>query len=346
MHVTRAQLTRWAASAALLAGIGLTGAAGPGARADIGGGGGFWIATHIELTGSVYSGGGSPYYPSGWSPPKCWLELNTGYGVGAAYTPDGFAAYMAQVYAFYDNALQPDIKNAFEQLYYYGHGVDAGVGLTNPPYNEGLGGGKWYAIACTPDAGYGDYVAVQSAMGVANQYEEWFWLADGASAGAPVMDPNLLAEYAAANTLVAPGWPNFSPRLNAMQTVNLATLITNGAGANGFHSYAATATLPATGQSSTVYATPRSVTFSSSGPTSPSSVTCYFNGDGSLRSGCRFTFLKSTSASYTVYESSMWNVTWGGDPITGEPGWTRQIGPVRSQYNPVRVQEIQTVVGQ
>jgi hypothetical protein len=347
VHVTRAQLTRWAASAALLAGIGLTGAAGPGARADAGGGGGFWIATHIELTGSVWSGGGSPYPPSGWTPPKCWLELNSGYGVDPAYTPDGFAAYMAQVYAFYDNALQPDIKNAFEQLYYYGHGVDAGVGLTRPPYNEGLGGGKWYAIACTPDAGYGDYVAVQSAMGVANQYEEWFWLADGAPpAGVPVMDPNLLAEYAAANTRVTPGWPNFSPRLNAMQTVNLATLITNGAGANGFHSYTAKATLPATGQSSTVYATPTSVTFTSSGPISPSSVTCYFNADGSLKSGCKLTFLKSTTTGYTIRESSMWTVAWGGDPVTGEPGWTRQIGPVVQTYNPVRVQEIQTVVGQ
>lgn len=347
MHVMKAQLTRWAACAALLAGLGLAAASGTGAQADAGGGGGFWIATHIELTGSVYSGGGSPYAPSGWTPPKCWLELNSGYGVSPAYTPDGFAAYMAQVYAFYDNALEPGIKNAFEQLYYYGHGVDGSVGLTNPPYNEGLGGGKWYAIACTPDAGYGDYVAVQSAMGVANQYEEWFWLADGAPPrGVPVMDPNLLAEYAAANTKVTPGWPNFSPRLNAMQTVNLATLITNGAGANGFRKYTATATLPATGQSSTVYATPASVTFTSSGPMSPSSVTCTFNGNGTFKSPCRLTFLKSTSTGYTIRESSMWNVTWGGDPVTGEPGWTRQIGPVVKTYNPVMVQEIQTVVGQ
>lgn len=334
-------MSRWAASAALLAGLGLTGAAGPGARADVGGSGGFWIATHIELSGDVYQGGGSPYAPSDWTPPKCWLELNS------AYTPDAFAVYMAQIYAFYDNVQEPAIKQAFYALYHDGKGVDPSVGLTNPPYNEGLTGGKWYAIACTPDAGYGDYVAVQAAMGVANQYEEWFWLADGAPpAGVPVMDPNLLAEYAAANTQVTPGWPNFSPRLDAMQTVNLATLISNGAGANGFRTYTATATLPSTGQSSTVYATPASVTFTSDGPTSPSSVTCGFNGDGSLRTPCRLTFLKSTSGGYTITESSMWNVTWNGDPVTGEPGWTRQIGPVVQMYNPVRVQEIQTIVGQ
>ena len=102
-----------------------------------------------------------------------------------------------------------------------------------------------------------------------------------------------------------------------MQTVNLATLISNRAGANGYRRYTANASI-STGQSSTVYATPSSVTFTSSGPTSPPSVTCRFNADGSLRSGCALTFLKSTKSGYTVTESSMWNVTWGGDPVTGE----------------------------
>jgi hypothetical protein len=335
-----ARTTRWVATAALLVGLGLTAGAGSGAQADTGGSGGFWIATHIALSGDVYQGGGSPYAPTGWTPPKCWLELNS------ASTPDAFAVYMAQLYAFYDNAQEPAIKQAFYALYHDGKGVDAAVGLTKTPYNETVSGGKWYAIACTPDAGYGDYVAVQSSLGVANQYEEWFWLTDGAPPpGVPVMDPNLLAEYAAANTRVTPGWPNFSPRLNAMQTVNLPTLITNGAGANGYRRYAATATLPATGQSSTVYATPKSITFTSTGPTSPSSVTCTFNSNGSLKSGCQLTFLKSTAAGYTVRESSMWNVTWNGDPVTGEPGWTRQIGPVTQADAPVLVQEIQTIVG-
>lgn len=346
MHVTKARTTRWVAATALVLGLGLSAGSGSGARADTGGAGGFWIATHIALSGDVYQGGGSPYSPSGWTPPKCWLELNSGYGVDPAYTPDGFALYMAQVYAFYDHAQETAIKDAFYALYHDGKGVDGAVGLTRPPYNEGVGGGKWYAIACTPDAGYGDYVALQSSLGVANQYEEWFWLTDGAPPrGVAVMDPELLAEYAAANTRVTPGWPNFSPRLNAMQTVNLPTLITNGAGANGFRRYTATATLPATGQSSTVYATPASVTFTSSGPISPSSVTCHFNADGSLQSGCRFTFLKSTASGYTVRESSMWNVTWSGDPVTGERGWTRQIGPVTLTDAPVLVQEIQTIVG-
>lgn len=347
MHVVKARTTRWMASVALLAGLGLTGGAGSGAHADAGGSGGFWIATHIELSGSVWQGG-SPYTPDGWTPPKCWLELNTDNGGGPAYTPDAFAHYMAALYAFYDNAQEPAIKTAFENLYSKGIGVDAAVGLTNPPYNENVGGGKWYAIACVADAGLGDYEAAQASMGVANQYEEWFWLKDGApSPGLPVVDPNLLAEYAAANTKVLPGWPTFSPPLNKTQTVNLSTLISNAANANGFTAYEAKATLAATGQSSIVYAHPESVTFTSSGPMSPPSVTCRFDANGKLQSDCKLTFLKSTASGYTMFETSMWSVTWDGDPVTGEPGWTKQIGPVTTpQFAPVIVQEIQSVVGQ
>ncbi|HEU5429920.1 MAG TPA: hypothetical protein VFU74_23775 [Actinocrinis sp.] len=342
----RARTSRWVAAAALLAGIALTTGTATNAQADGGGPGGFWIATHVELSGSVWQGGGSPYAPVGWTPPKCWLELNSGYGVDPAYTPDGFAAYMAQVYAFYLHAQEDSIRNAFYAIYHEGQGVDAAVGLTNPPYNQGVGGGKWYAIACTPDAGYGDYAAVQASLGVANQYEEWFWLRDGAPpAGVPVIDPELLAEYAAANTKVTPGWPNFSPALNAVQTVNLPTLITNAAGTNGFKEYIAVATLPGI-LSSKVRADPESVTFTSSGPMSPSSVTCTFDAAGNMQP-CQLTFLKSTppDTSYTITESSMWKVTWDGDPGAGEPGWTRQIGPVVLPAVPVTVQEIQSIVG-
>lgn len=346
MHVTRTRLTRWVASATLLAGLGLAaGGAGAGAQADTGGGS-FLIYTQIALSGDVYSDGSSPNAPSGWTPPKCWLQLNSGFGVDPASTPDEFAAYMGQVYAFLHHAQEDALQQAIYQLYYKGIGVDPGVGLTSAPYNEALGNsGAWYGMACSLDSGYGDYVALAAEMGANNPDENWFWLPNGTPpAGVPVMDPNLLAEYAAANTRVTPGWPNFSPRLTAMQTVNLATLITNGAGQNGFRRYTATASIP-TGQSSTVHATPSRVTFTSSGPTSPRSVTCYFNANGSLRSGCQLTFLKSTSSGYTVTESSMWNVTWGGDPVTGEPGWTRQIGPVTIVSGPVLVQEIQTIVG-
>lgn len=346
MHVVRARTSRWVASVALLAGIGLTTGTATNAQADAGGPG-FSIATHVELSGSVWQGGGSPYAPVGWTPPKCWLELNSGEGVDPAYTPDGFAHYMAVLYATYDNRQESDLKTAFQNLYQKGIGVDAAVGLTNPPYNENVGGGKWYAIACTPDAGYGDYVAVQSSLGVANQYEEWFWLKDGAPpAGVPVMNHELLAEYAAANTKVTPGWPNFSPALNAVQTVNLPTLITNQPRANGFKEYIAVATLPGTGLSSQVHADPESVTFTSSGPMSPSSVTCTFDAAGNLQP-CQLTFLKSTppGTSYTITESSMWKVTWDGDPGAGEAGWTRQIGPVVLPAVPVTVQEIQSIVG-
>lgn len=347
MHVMRARTSRWVASVALLAGVGLTTGTATNAQADAGGSGGFWIATHVALSGSVWQGGGSPYAPVGWTPPKCWLELNSGEGVDPAYTPDGFAHYMAILYAFYDNAQEPGIKTAFQNIYEKGTGVDAAVGLTKLPYNENVGGGKWYAIACTPDAGYGDYAAVQASLGVNNQYEEWFWLKDGAPpAGVPVMNRELLAEYAAANTKVTPGWPDFSPPLGRVQTVNLATLITNKAGSNGFGQYDATASLPGTDLASTVHANPESVTFTSSGPMSPSSVTCNFDRAGNMQP-CQLTFLKSTppDTSYTITESSMWSVTWDGDRATGEPGWTRQIGPVVLRSGPVTVQEIQSIVG-
>ena len=344
MHVTKARMTRWVASAALLAGLALTGGAGSGAQADTSGGNGFLIYAQIALSGDVYSDGSSPNAPVGWTPPKCWLQLNSGFGVDPASTPDEFATYMAQVYAFLLHAQEDALQKAIYQLYYKGQGVDPGVGLTNPPYNQGLSNGAWYGMACSPTSGYGDYVALAQAMGVANPDENWFWLTNGAPPGVPVMDRNLLAEYAAANTKVTPGWPDFSPKLGDTQTVNLATLITNKRGANGFRVYTATASLP-NGLSSTVHATPTSLTFTSTGPISPSSVTCYFNADGSLHDGCQLTFLKSTTTGYTITESSMWNVTWGGDPVTGEPGWTHTIGPVIKTYNPVLVQEIQTIVG-
>jgi hypothetical protein len=340
----KARATRWVAAAALLTGLGL--AAGSSAQADTTGTAGYSIFTQIALTGDVYQGG-SPNAPAGWVPPKCWLELNSGFGVSPAYTPDGFAQYMSQLYALYHHTGEDAYTVATEQIYYSGVGADPIVGLSKPPYNQGVAGGKWYQIACSLDATYGDYLAFKASLGITNDYEEWVWLTDGPPpAGIPVADPNLLAEYAAANTKVAPGWPTFSPALTATQTVNLATLVTNAAGANGFRQYSATATLAATGQSSTVYATPDSVTFTSDGPISPSSVTCTFNADGSLKDGCQFTFLKSTTTGYTMTESTTWNVTWGGDPVTGEPGWTRQIGPFTQTFGPVMVQEIQTIVGQ
>lgn len=343
VRMTRTRTTRWVAAAALIGGISLV--AGSGAQADTTGNRGLLIYTQIALSGDVYQGG-SPTPPIGWTPPKCWLELNSGFGVDPAYTPDGFGLYMAQVYALYHHTGEQDYQYNTEQIYEKGIGADPIVGLKNPPYNRGLTNGKWYEIACSLDSTFGDYEAFKASLGTSNDYEEWFWLTDGAPPpGVPVVDPNLLAEYAAANAKVSPLWPTFSPALGTPQTVNLATQITNQPGANGFRKYTATATLPTTGQSSTVYATPDSVTFTSDGPMTPSSVTCKFDASGQLAAGCQLTFLKSTTTGYTITESTIWNVTWNGDPVTGEPGWTRQIGPFTQQYNPVMVQEIQTVVG-
>jgi hypothetical protein len=335
--------TRWLAAAVLLGGLGLV--AGSGAQADTTGSNGETIFTQIVLTGAARTGG-TPNVPVGWVPPKCWLEPNSGFGVDPAYTPDGFARYMAQLNALFHHTDETDLQYQTNQIYYHGVGADPIVGLSRPPYNEGLSGGKWYEIACAWDATFGDYEAFKASLGTTNDYEEWFWFRDAAPPrNVPIADPNLLAEYAAANTKVDPGWPNFNPALNTMQTVNLATQVTNPAGANGFRRYTATATLQTTGLSSTVYATPDTLTLTSSGPISPSTVTCKFNKNGSLQKGCNFTFLKSTATGYVLTETTTWNVTWGGDPVTGEPGWTHRIGPFTANFPNVRVQEIQTVVG-
>jgi hypothetical protein len=342
MHAMRGarRRTRWLAVAALLGGLGL--AAGSNAEADTAGSNGETIFTHIALSGDVYRGG-SPSIPANYPLPICWLEPNVGFDGNEAYTPDAFGAYMGQLIALYHHTGDGDLQLEVEQIYEDGIGADPVVGWRSKPYNQGQTNGMWYEISCSFNATFADYEAFKASLGATKDVEEWFWFANGnPPAGAPVADPNLLALYAAANTKVSPRWPSMSPAVNAVQTVNLPTLVTNGKGANGFHTYVATASLPGV-TPSTVYATPKSVTFSSSGM-SPSSVTCGFNSDGSLRSGCQLNWYKSSAAGYQLTESTTWNVTWNG--FGNERGWTRQIGPFTQAYpNPIVVQEIQTVVG-
>src|SRR5882724_7270229 len=95
MHVTiragraSGRATRWIAAAALLGGLGL--AAGSGALADTAGTNGQLIFTNIALSNHLPPGETNP--PIGWIPPKCWLEPNSGMGVGDAYTPNAFELY-------------------------------------------------------------------------------------------------------------------------------------------------------------------------------------------------------------------------------------------------------------
>ncbi|MGH6655726.1 MAG: hypothetical protein ACRDVE_11030 [Actinocrinis sp.] len=304
------------------------------------------IFTQIAITGDTY-GGGDVRAPLGWTPPKCWLEPNAGLGMAAAYTPDDFGVYMAKLNALFHNSAETDLQYETNRIYYRGQGADPIVGLVNAPYNKTVTGGKWYMISCSLDSVYSDYTTFKASLGTTNEYEEWFWFNDAAPPkGIPFADPELLAELAAANTKVAPRWPDFSPPLRALQTVNLRTQITNPAGANGFRKYSVTARLQSVGLESTVNAYPKSVTFTSpQNEISPSSVTCYFNKDGSLKGDCGFTFLKSTSKGYTITESTTWDVIWDGDPVTGEAGWDRIIGPFNQNTDNVIVQEIQTIVG-
>jgi len=334
---------RWAAVAALI-GCFVT-AAGPSAQADAGSVGNE-IYTHIALTGDVTRAGGGPSGPIDWVPPKCWLEPNNGdvYGVGDAYTPDNFALYMAQLDIQLKQAGEQALDTVVQRIYVRGQGADPIVGITNPPYNEALGNsGMWYEILCGRDSVFSDYAAFKAQLGATQDGEEWFWFNNGAPPKLPIADPELLAEYAAANTVVTPQWPTMSPA--AKQTVNLATLFSNAAGTNGYRRYRAVATLNAPFMQSIVYATPTTITFTANipGVISPSSVTCNFNADGQLDgNNCQLTFLKSTATGWVLHASTMWDLTWNGPQ--GQ-GWVHHLGPIDIDSPPIIVQEIQTVVG-
>jgi hypothetical protein len=332
---------RWVAVGALLCGFAV--ASGPGAQADAGSVGND-IYTHIALSGSVYPPGAT-HPPISWTPPKCWLEPNNGdvYGVGSAYTPDNFALYMSQLDIQLKQAGEQALDTVVQNIYFRGIGADPIVHITNPPYNETLGNsGMWYEILCGRDSVFADYQAFKARLGAGQDGEEWFWIGNGAPSPVPVADPDVLAQYAAANTRVTPGWPTMSP--NAMQTVNLATLVSNAAGANGYRRYQATATLANPFMSSTVFATPTSIVITSpDGMIAPSRVTCTFNRAGKITSACQFKFLKSTTTGWRLRASTMWQVRWNG--AGGEPGWTHTLGPIVVNSPPIIVQEIQTVVG-
>lgn len=335
----------WTAMAAVIGCFGL--AAGPGARADAAGGGADrYIFTHVALTGDVYHGSDPPPDPVDFTPPPCWLEPNNGevYGIPSAYTADNFALYIGQL-QIHSVQSRDGTGEVLKQIYELGQGADPIVGITAPPYNKSLGNaGWWYEILCGQSQHFGDYFAFKAQLGATKDGEEWFWFNNGAPPkGQPILDPELLAEYAAANTVVTPQWPTMSPA--AKQTVNLATLFTNAAGTNGYRRYRATAALIDPPMSSTVFATPASITFTADTPgvISPSSVKCTFRPNGQLDgNNCQLTFLKSTSTGWVLHASTMWNLTWNGPQ--GQ-GWVHHLGPIDINSPPIIVQEIQTIVG-
>jgi hypothetical protein len=326
-----------------------------------------WIlCTTIQYSGSYQAAprdpngdggggsGGSGYISS------CWLQPQTAWGDSDtdASSPAGLEQFFNDLATEVEH--EPDNQAFYEQMYnLYNTGkndagpVDPGVGLTAPPFNEGVTGGRWYGIACDLETyKYTDYLAIQHAMGVSPaqlNYEAWFWIANGQTlpATVQVVTPNMLAGYAANHVLLTPQFPALSPPVGEKQTVNLPVESVNGAGQNGYQEYQTSATLA--GITSTVQAYPVSVTYSATpqGLITPASVTCTFDENGEIASPCstfQFTEPAGSTLGYSITATTTWNVTWSGSADYGEAGWTEPLpGPPAAFTNAVTVQEIQTI---
>jgi hypothetical protein len=294
---------------------------------------------------------------------SCWLEPLAAWGDADvdASSPAGFEQYFegyatvvehdpqAQAYEEASYQLYDTGKNAFGS-------ADPGIGLTSPPFNEGVSGGRWYGIACIPSLNnQEDYTSIQESMGVSAaqlQYESWFWITNGQTMpnGVQVMTPSLFAQYVANHVVLNPLFPALSPAAADLQTVNLPVESVNQASENGYHEYKAQATLGTI--NSTVYAYPVSVTYTSTPQDliSPESVTCSFNEDGSIASPCstfEFTTPGTADQGYSLTATTTWKVYWNGDPGYGEAPWTIPLpGPnPASRADDLTVQEIQTIDG-
>jgi hypothetical protein len=320
----------------------------------------YYLCTIVSYSGDSQpqprdpNGEGGSTSGSGGYISSCWLQPQTAWGDPntLASSPAGLEQYLNDMAAFGDHigGFQTWFQPMY-QLYDTGKGADPGIGLTAPPFNTGVSGGQWYGIACVPsDNNYEDYVAIQTAMGVTGvnlteDYENWFWITDPKAVppSVQVMTPSLLGRYAANHVAFTLEFPTLSPPVGTVQTVNLPVESADSQSASGYQEYSTTATIP--GMTSTVTTYPVSVTYtaSPSGLINPSSVTCYFNEDGTFSSPCpTFQFTTPEQNGATITATSTWNVTWNGDD--GEAPWTEQLpGPALAVVAPITIQEIQTI---
>ena len=320
----------------------------------------FYLCTIVQYGGTNASQ--QPRDPSGEGGTEssggyissCWLQPQTAWGNQnvVASSPAGLEQYLIDMAAIGDHigGFQAWFQPMW-QLYNAGKGADPGIGLSAPPFNTGVSGGQWYGIACVPSANnYQDYVAIQVAMGVkginlTNDYENWFWLQNGqpTPAGVTVMTPSLLGRYAANHISFNPEFPQLSPTVGTVQTVNLPVTTADNQSGRGYAEFLTWARIP--GMFSEVKTYPVSVTYTASpqGLITPSSVTCYFKEDGTLKSACpTFQFTEPERSGATITATSMWDVTWIVQD--GEAPWTEQLpGPPVVVNAPLTVQEIQTI---
>ena len=325
--------------------------------------GGAWIlCTTIQYGGAhgpardVNGAGGSGGSGGGGYVSPCWLQPNTAWGDPNtdASSPTGLQQYFNDMAAVWHH--DPDFQTWFggvQAIYNDGKGGDPGIGLTAPPDNIGVSGGRWYTIACDMDTyTLSAYTAIQASMGVsaANlDYEAWFWVTDPKALppGVQIITPDLLAQYAANHVLIKATFPALDPAVGNLQTVNLPVKTVTDQTPNGYKQYQTTATLGTV--FSQVNAYPVSITYTANPPglITPSSVTCTFNPDGTIQAPCAtFTFTQPVKAGSAdqIIATSTWNVTWTGNADYGEAGWTRPLpGDFPAFDSPITVQEIQTI---
>lgn len=284
-------------------------------------------------------------YPSGtptaapsfgnWTPPVCWLEPQyTGSdlqslieGEMAAFPPgDPTYTYLQQL----DNKYKS---------------------VTPNPYHIGESG-MWWGVGCrTDDLTYGVRFLIQQADDGLSADNPWVWFAAGAPIDRPnPVTPTILAEYAAAE--LTPPALTFSVNPGAVQTVNLSTRVYSNQPAGTLGDIEAQAAIG--GMTSTVDATPSSITITPGGPASKTiggpavdSITCpIVNGSfGSPNDdSCAFYYTKATpnGTTYKLSASITWTYRWVENPNAG--GFPVNVTVAANPQN-VPVQEVQAIVG-
>jgi enoyl reductase len=290
------------------------------------------ITTAICLTGSGVGGGSLPTLV-GWTPPPCWLEPR--------YQPQPLDDFLTYLYGLSASQLGSEGGTYYSDLYNHYDGL-------TPPFYVGKGG-WWWGVACSADDlnASTDAEPIYNATGLSVMVP-WEWVPT-VPGNVTHASPELLAEYAAAQmSLPAAPKPKVSP--TGKQTVGLATWVW---GTVTTKNLSITASLAGVG-SSTVTATPVSVTVTTGGPSSPGSIKCpvVTTSKGSTfgtaysanaSSNCTFKYTHPTAAhsSYNLVLSVRWEVDWVGH--TGG-GWPVYLSTT-SGDTPLTVQEIEAVVG-
>jgi hypothetical protein len=284
----------------------------------------------IKTYPSATPAAGSPTFVN-WTPPVCWLEPQ--------YTGTDLQALIQAAIAAAPDPATTAYLQAMD-LYY--------KGLNN--YHIG-DSGMWWGVGCrTDDFTYASVFPAQQFADGLSANNPWVWIAAGAAPTQPnPVDGQILAEYAAAE--LTPPQLTFSVNPGALQTVNLSTRVYSTAPAGTYQDIEAQASIG--GMTSTVDATPSSVTITPGGPASQTvggpqvtSITCPISG-GSFGSpyndSCAFYYTQATPAntSYKLTASITWTYTWQQEPNAA--GWPVAVTVGGAPVN-VTVQEVQSIV--